>query len=178
MRLPPPLRRSLNQLIDNELYRCKIQLEEVDPRPRAWRQLKKTLLFDPFYNEFLEFITDRLLDDFLKKEVHKRVDRAQQQYIPKENGESSDDVPAIAYTDTRQPVWIKPPGRDGKPTPKLMVEASDMDHIRIAERREQQGLTLLRKSRWHKDVVDWADRHEISEHIVQELFDIDALEDN
>lgn len=176
MRLPPPLRRALNQLIDNELTRCKVVLGDVDPRPRAWRQLKKTLQTDPFYNSFLEFIVERLLDDYLKGEVHKRIDKARQEYVPKESNEYCQDIPAIAHSDTRQPVWIKPPGPGGKPTPKLMTEAGDRDHIRIAERREQQGLLLLRKSRWHKDVVDWADRHGLSEHIVQELFEIDASE--
>lgn len=174
MRLPPPLRRALNQLIDNELYRAK--QTDLDPRNRAWRQLKKTLQTDPFYNAFLEFIVEGLLDDFFKSEVYKRVDHARQEYMPKEDGEYCDDTPAIAHSDTKQPVWIKPPGQSGKPVPKLMVEANDQDHIRIAERREQQGLLLIRKSRWHKDVVDWASRHELNEHIVQELFEIEPSE--
>lgn len=176
MRLPPPLRRALNQLIDNELTRSKKVFRDSDPRNRAWRQLKKTLQTDPFYNAFLEFLVEGMLDDFLKGEVHKRVDQARQQYVPKGDGEYSDDVPVITCSDTRHPVWIKPPGPGGKPTPKLMTEAGDRDHIRIAERREQQGLLLLRKSRWHKDVVDWADRHGLSEHIVQELFEIEPDE--
>ncbi len=178
MRLPRPLRHQLNMLIDNELMRCKVQLGDVDPRPRAWRQLKKTMQTDPFYNRFLEYITEGLLDDFFKAEINRRVDNTRAEYMPKQNGDYSEDAPDIAHSDTKQPVWIKPPGPGGRPTPKLMTEASDQDHVRIAERREQQGLLLLRKSRWHKEVVDWADRHGLTEHIVTELFEIDAPDED
>lgn len=173
MRLPPPLRRKLNDLIDNEIHRCRVQLGRID-RHRIYKQLKKTLLSDPFYNRFVELVTDLLFDDWCKREVYTRIDKARADYVPKAT--TNGDLPEALERDTKQPVFVKVPGEGGKLHPKYMAEASDDEHRVVSERREQQALVLLRKSRWHKEVIDLADRHGLSENVVAELFEIRSSE--
>lgn len=175
MKYPRPYRRALNQVIDNVLMHARAEVGGLDPRPRAVALLKKELEHN-FYEHFMAWVVGELLNEFYRREVYKRVDSRRADYVPRE-AKNGNHAPDIAYEKTKHPVWIKPPGPGGVPTPKLMAEASDDDHRRISERREQQALPLLRESRWHKGVVDWADKEGISKNLVGKLFEIEAPED-
>lgn len=178
MRLPPPIRRALNRLVDNEIYRSEVQLGRIDEY-RSYKQFKKVLLEDEFYSDLLEMIQLKLIDKWCKEQVQNRIDHTYDDYelTPEQFERLPEKLQRVFEQNGKQRRFVRI-DNGSEHIPKRVKKLSTWEHRRVGEQRQQKIAQLENPRNWHFAVAAAGEELGIENGgVVEKLFEIRRPED-